>query len=593
MPDFAELRMDVERRFPNLKRIEGLNALIKTGFGADTDLMVTIFDHARHLSGGEAELAIQQAMNTDVGFLASVTRSSSQTVRDLARYAVLLEAIRLKLGLSSMAGGYGALSAMRKAMTDANHEATARNEVISKARSIKDYEDRKRREAEAALALESARRKEEERKAALRRQIDEQAVLVDSQLLALSEGLKARRRAIRTEFKLESLEYYSRSLGAFISFSNDVDEILERVNKVIDESRTATAETAELKKKIITGIFEAIKNYAPPPFNLAGAAVVKLIEVLPAFPSDPPDAPPPVATDLTTRCVNDHLRARPATLIDQVLAKQVLPDPPAGFSVRKLMDHCRGLGDEAVRELVAGLILKAGLDSDHDGALEARENRAAAAIVGRPGAFAQRFSDVNRFVQAPGASVGAPPAILARPVAQRMVVHAELRRAHYYRQLEQFLSQLRTVSAHPPGKIDDALKKQTALFLYGTTIAAYFNTAQTSLPPLQDSEITFLEAQGFVSRTSSSTVSFPLQYRVGRFGYYYSDVFRICYVLAKFARNPVNPFHMFFVPARAGYDLNADLARYLGEANWIIGDAKSRHGSSGGALNTSYAKALS
>ncbi len=593
MPDFAELRMDVERRFANLKRIEGLNALIKTGFGADTDLMVTILDHARHLPGGEAEVAIQQAMNTDVGFLASVTRSSSQTVRDLARYAVLLEAILVKLDRPRTTGGYGALSAMRKALTDANDEATARNAVISQARSIKDYEDRKRAEAAAALALEAATREEEERKAALRREIAAHSDHVDSQLLALSEGFKARRRAIRTEFKLDALEYYSRSLGAFMAFSNDIDEILAQVNKAIEDSRIATAETTEIKKKIITGIFEAIKNYAPPPFNLAGAAVVKLIEVLPAFPSDPPRGSPPVATDLTTQCVNDHLRARPATLIDQALAKQVLPAPPAGFSVKKLMDHCRGIGDEAVRELVAGLILKTGFDTGRDGDLEARENRATAAIVGRTGAFKQRFSDVNRIVQAQGASVGGPPAVPIRPVAQRMVVHAELRRAHYYRQLEQFLNQLRMVSAHPPGKIDDALKKQTALFLYGTTIAAYSSTNRTSLPPLQESDIAFLETQGFVSRTSSSTTSFPLQYRTAILGYHYSDVFRICYVLAKFARNTVNPFHVFFVPAHAGYDLNADVTRYLAEANQIIGDTKSRHGSSGGALNTSYAAAVS
>lgn len=257
MADLTTLIEDVKHKFPHLKRVSELLA------GRDEDLKITVLTRANSISDASIIKTIDDAMNTNVGIFGSLT--GNQGVRDLARLAVLLEAVKISAGGGS---GYGGLAAIRKSIVDGNNLKNAEKAVQDRLDDIQRIERAAQQAVQEALARKLAAEEEEEfqRRIVVLREV---RIAYETRIGTMADTRVNTRQAYEnfaSRYTTSILDKYTDAVLVLDQALNEVDTVLQTAKKDSDAQ-------AAFKREVALFLFKAVRKYAPPPFNLAGAIV--------------------------------------------------------------------------------------------------------------------------------------------------------------------------------------------------------------------------------------------------------------------------------------------------------------------------------
>lgn len=264
MAHLADLIQVTKRKYPHLKRIEELMT------GQTEDLQKEIFSRANAIEDDYVRI-IDEAMDTNVGLFSR----SDQRVRDRARLVVLLEAVQMGMKAPAASAGYSGLKELQKGIVRENDFTSAQDAVSRRLQSIKSA-------METAAAAAAAAKQELQRKAAAKAEAAEAAetqmrVIFLREIKGIYDGKIAEmargRQTMRWHYNDFATKYATKVLVRYTSAIIDIDTAVTQVEKILDTASESAERKAKFKREIAVGLFKAVRKYAPPPINLAGALV--------------------------------------------------------------------------------------------------------------------------------------------------------------------------------------------------------------------------------------------------------------------------------------------------------------------------------
>lgn len=277
----------VKRKYPHLKRLDETIGLVGSALQGKPDLQLSVFGAASSIGDSGARV-IDEAMNTDVGFVGRL--SGSQNSRDLARLAVLVQAVLIDMG-NKGTSDFSALTGMARPLASGK-EAVAREAVTSRLALIESIHAKEKARLQAELdrvaeEAERARRAaadEQARRKSANKLLAEAAMAEQRRRITVRESANLRyldtvkdiakdRQAQRGRLESFSNTFVLDIVSRYLSSATIMDKAVKDVEDTLASAMRGAEQRAKFKRELATSLFKAIRQYAPPPFNLAGALV--------------------------------------------------------------------------------------------------------------------------------------------------------------------------------------------------------------------------------------------------------------------------------------------------------------------------------